>query len=62
VPVEQTLVDHVPGAVEALLARLEHQHHASRQLLAPPREQPRGGGQHRDVRVVAARVHGAIDP
>jgi hypothetical protein len=58
--VQQPLVDHVPGAVEALLAGLEHEQDPPRELVAALREHPHGGGEHCDVGVVAAGVHAAV--
>ncbi len=59
--VQDTLADHVAGAVEAFLARLEHQHDVAGQLVAAFGEQGRGAGEHGRVQVVAAGVHGALD-
>ena len=58
---EQPLVEHVLGAVVALLAGLEHERHAPSQRAAARAEQLGGAGEHRHVGVVAARVHGAVD-
>jgi hypothetical protein len=55
--VEQPLVQHEPGTVEPLLARLHHEHDLPGQLVAALGEQPGGAQQHRHVRVVPAGVH-----
>jgi hypothetical protein len=57
--VQQALVEHVPRTVKTLLAGLEHQQHPPGQIRALLGQQPRGGGQHRDVGVVPAGVHRA---
>lgn len=54
---EHTLGQHVPGAVVALLAGLEHEHDVAREVLAPRRQQVGGADEHRGVQVVPARVH-----
>ena len=59
--VQQPFFDHVAGAVEALLAGLEHQQHPARDVVAVVGEHARRRGEHRDVRVVPARVHRAGD-
>ena len=59
--VEQPFVEHDLGAVVALLARLEHQQDVALELVAPLDEQASRAQQHRDVRVVPAGVHRAID-
>ena len=58
---EQALVEHHPGAVVALLAGLEHEGDPARELAAAVGEQAGGAGEHGDVGVVAAGVHGAVD-
>jgi hypothetical protein len=55
--VEHALLDHEPGAGIALLAWLEHEDDAPRQLGLPGAEQLRGTGQHGDMQVVPAGVH-----
>ncbi len=60
-PVEQALLQHHPRAGIALFARLEHQQHRPRQLVDPIHEKPSRTEQHRDVRVVTAGVHRAVD-
>ena len=60
--VEQALLEHEAGAVVALLARLEHERDPTPQPAAPRGEQPGTAGQHGDVAVVAAGVHGVVDP
>ena len=57
---QQAFLDHHPRAVVALLAGLEHEHHAPGQRGAPGGEDPRGAQQHRHVRIVPAGVHGAV--
>jgi hypothetical protein len=57
---EHAFLDHVAGAVAALLARLEHEDHPSGQRLPPGVEQPCGGREHGRVGVVPARVHRAV--
>ena len=59
--VEQPLLEHVAGAVQALLPRLQHEHDLPGQQVAPLGEQPGGAEQHRHVGVVPAGVHGAGD-
>ena len=56
--IEQAVLEHEPRAVPALLAGLEHEHHRAGQPVAPLAERARGAGQHGDVGVVAAGVHG----
>ena len=58
---QQPFFDHVAGAVEALLAGLEHQQHPARDVVAVVGEHAGRRGEHRDVRVVPARVHRAGD-
>ncbi len=58
---EQSLLQHVPGAVEALFAGLEHEDDPPGDLRTTVGEQAGGAGEHRDVRVVTARVHDAVD-
>jgi hypothetical protein len=60
-PVDESFVEHEPGAVVALLARLEHQQDVARELVASLDQQASGTEQHRDVRVVPAGVHRTID-
>ena len=55
--VEQPLVEHVAGAVVALLAGLEHEQHAPGEVVAAAGEQLGGAGEHRRVGVVTAGVH-----
>jgi hypothetical protein len=57
--VEHTLIDHVPGPVVTLLARLEHEHHIAGQGVAVGREQPGSAHQHGGVQIVAAGMHPA---
>ena len=57
--VEQPVVEHEAGAVEALLARLEHEAHFAGQLVGARGEHPGGAGEHGRVGVVAAGVHPA---
>jgi len=57
-----TLLDQHVRARAALLGRLEEQAHAAAQAARARLEQPRGAQQHRDVRVMAARVHRARHP
>ena len=59
--IQHAFADHVAGAVETLLARLEHQHHIAGQLVPAFRKERGGAGEHGGVEVVAARVHGAVD-
>jgi hypothetical protein len=59
--IEQSLLEHHTRAVIALFARLEHEQHRAGERGLPAREQTGGADQHRDVRVVTARVHGAVD-
>ena len=56
---EQALLEHEPGAVVALLARLEHQQDPPGEVVPALHEQARGTQEHGDVRVVAAAVHRA---
>ena len=58
--VEQTLVEHEPGTVVALLARLEHEQHAPGDVGALGAQQLGGTDQHRGVRVVTAGMHAPI--
>ena len=58
--VEQALVDHVARAAEALLSGLEHEADRAGQIAARG-EDARRADEHRDVRVVAARVHRAVN-
>jgi hypothetical protein len=55
--VEQSLLEHVPGAVVALLPRLQHEHDLAGELVAALGQQAGGAQQHRRVQVVAAGVH-----
>ena len=55
--VEEALLEHVAGAVKALLAGLEHQEDPASPRGAVIEEQPSRAHQHRHVRVVAAGVH-----
>lgn len=59
---QDALLDHVPCAVPALLPRLEHEHHVPGEAFAPVGEQPGGADETGGVQVVAAGVHGAVDP
>ena len=59
--VEQALLQHVPGAVVALLAGLEHEQHPPGQVGPAGGQQPGRAGEHGHVRVVPAGVHGAVD-
>jgi hypothetical protein len=54
--VEDSFVDHEPGAVLSLLAGLEHEHHPALQFVDVRPQQRGGARQHGDVRVMAARV------
>ena len=56
--VQQPLLEHVAGAVEPLLPRLDHEHDLPGELVAALGEQPGGAEQHRHVGVVPAGVHG----
>ncbi len=58
--VEHALLDHHAGAVPALLAGLEHQHHVAAQVVAVLGEQPGAADQARGVQVVPAGVHRAV--
>ena len=60
--VQQPLVEHELRAVVTLLAGLEHEAHAAGQLLASNAQEPRRVHEHRRVEVVAAGVHGVVDP
>ena len=60
--VQDALADHVARAVVAFLAGLEHQHDVAGQLPAAFGQQGGGPGQHRGVEIMAAGVHGAVDP
>ena len=55
--VKQSLLDHVPRAVHAFFARLEHEEDRARDVIAPAAQDPRGAGQHRRMGVVAAGMH-----
>ena len=55
--VEHALFDHEAGAVEALLARLEHEHDVTGEPVAALGEHPGRPDQHGRVQVVPARVH-----
>jgi hypothetical protein len=59
--VEQPLLEHVAGAVQAFLPRLQHEDDLPGQQVAALGEQAGGAEQHRHVGVVPARVHGAGD-
>ena len=54
---DQTLVEHVLRAAEALLAGLEHEQHPAGQVVAAAGEQLGRTDEHGGVRVVAAGVH-----
>ena len=58
--VEQTLINHVAGAVHPLLARLEHEEDGAGEFLAPGAQYPRRADQHGRMRVVPAGVHVAV--
>ena len=58
--VEHAGLDHVPGAVVALFAGLEHEDDVAAELVAMGAEQARRPHQHRNVQVVAAGMHGAV--
>jgi hypothetical protein len=58
---EQALLEHEPRAMPAFLPGLEGEEDASRQPGAPFHQESRGAQQHRDVRVVPAGVHRAVD-
>ncbi len=59
--VEQTVGDHVPGAVMTLLARLEHEHDRAGKFVTPCAERLGRADEHRGMRIVAAGVHRAVD-
>ena len=59
--VEHALLDHEPGAAVPLLAGLEHEHHAARQVRPARRQQPGRPDEHGRVQVMPAGVHGAAD-
>ena len=59
--VEQPFLDHRLRPAQALLAWLEHQDHAARQVRATLLEKAGGAKQHRNVGVVAAGVHRVAD-
>ena len=59
---EQPFVEHGPGAVEALLAGLEHEQDPTGQLVPALDEQARRAEEHGHVRVVATGVHDARRP
>ena len=61
VGVEQTVLDHVPRAGMALLARLEHELDRAGQLVAVAMQEMHRLHQHRGVRIVAAGMHAAGD-
>ena len=56
---QKTVTQHMPRAVKAFFARLEHEAHFALQRCGPRAEQLRGARQHRGVGVVAASVHGS---
>ena len=58
--VEQALVDHVPRAAEPLFSGLEREADRAREIVSCG-EDARRADEHRDVRVVTACVHGAVD-
>ena len=58
---EQALLEHEAGAVEALLAGLEHEEDVAREPLPPLDQEPCRIEQHGDVRVMPAGVHHAGD-
>ena len=58
---EQTLVEHEARSVEALLAGLEHQQDPTGEVAPPLLEQSGGAEEHRDMGVVPAGVHHAVD-
>ena len=58
--VEKALLQHEAGAVVPLFPRLEHEQHPPAQRVFAGSEQSGRAGQHRNVRVVAARVHGPL--
>ena len=55
--VEQPLIEHVAGAMEALFTGLEHEQDAARPRRAALVQESGGTKEHRDVRIVAAGVH-----
>ena len=59
--IQHAFADHVARAVEAFLARLEHQHDIAGQLVPAFGEERGRAGEHGGVEVVAAGVHGAVD-
>ena len=60
--IQHAFADHVAGAVEAFLAGLEHQDDVAGQLVPAFGQEGGGSCQHGGVQVVAAGVHGAVDP
>ena len=57
---QQPLIEHVLGAMVALLARLEHEQHTAGDLVPACRQDSGCRRQHRGVRVVTAGVHAAV--
>jgi hypothetical protein len=57
----KALLQHEAGPVVALLPRLEHEDDTPGELIAAPCEQARGAHQHRDMGIVPAGVHHALD-
>jgi hypothetical protein len=57
--VDQPVIEHEARAMMPLLARLEHEHHGAGQAIARRAEQLCRADEHRDMRVMPARVHRA---
>src|SRR4029450_11700535 len=60
-PYIEALLEHVAGPVIPLFAGLKVWVPAPRELIAVPHEQTRRAHQHRDMGIVAAGVHDALD-
>ena len=59
--VQHALVDHDPGASEALLAGLKHEADPPPDLVPPGRQDPGGTDQHRRVCVMATGMGPTLD-
>lgn len=59
--VDDAVVEHEARAMMAFLARLEHEDHSAGQPVARRTEQLRRADEHRDMRIVPARMHRAAD-
>ena len=59
--IQHALVDHDPGASEALLAGLEHEADPPLNLVPPGRQDPGGTNQHRRVSVMATGMGPTLD-